>query len=121
MIILRFFFEIFPENYLRHPNTYLPTHGYNIPSENEGGLDENTPLHSPSALSDQDVEPYGFPSNRNRRKYQDDDIGSVITTLGKDLVFPFHNLCQKPWIKFLDLFQMSGTPCLQVIAIYQQI
>lgn len=29
------------------------------------------------------MEPYGFPSNRNRRKNCDDDISSVITTLGK--------------------------------------
>nr|XP_022919754.1 fat-like cadherin-related tumor suppressor homolog isoform X3 [Onthophagus taurus] len=63
------------DSYVRHPNTYLPTHGYNIPSEAEGD-----PLHSPGADSD-DVEPYGFPSNRNRRKNCDDDIGSVITAL----------------------------------------
>lgn len=64
------------DSYIRHPNSYLPTHGYNIPSEPEGEC-----LHSPSADSD-DVEPYGFPSNRNRRKHCDDDVGSVITTLG---------------------------------------
>ncbi|KAI4459643.1 fat atypical cadherin-related [Holotrichia oblita] len=63
------------DTYVRHPNSYLPTHGYNIPSEAEGEC-----LHSPGADSD-DVEPYGFPSNRNRRKNCDDDIGSVITTL----------------------------------------
>jgi protocadherin Fat 1/2/3 len=40
-------------------------------------------LQSPGAESDE-VEPYGFPSNRNRRKNCDDDIGSVITTLGTD-------------------------------------
>lgn len=64
------------DSYVRHPNSYLPPHGYNIPSEAEGDC-----LHSPGADSD-DVEPYGFPSNRNRRKTCDDDIGSVITTLG---------------------------------------
>ncbi|XP_017769468.1 PREDICTED: fat-like cadherin-related tumor suppressor homolog isoform X4 [Nicrophorus vespilloides] len=63
------------ENYLRHPNTYLPTHGFNIPSEAEGDS-----LHSPGADSD-DVEPYGFPSNRNRLKNCDDDLESIITTL----------------------------------------
>lgn len=68
-------FEI-ADSYVRHPNSYLPPHGYNIPSEAEGDC-----LHSPGADSD-DVEPYGFPSNRNRRKPCDDDIGSVITTLG---------------------------------------
>lgn len=64
------------ESYVRHPNSYLPAHGYNIQSEPEGEC-----LQSPSADSD-DVEPYGFPSNRNRRKPCDDDVGSVITTLG---------------------------------------
>lgn len=39
-------------------------------------------MHSPGADSD-DVEPYGFPSSRNRRKVCDDDIASVITTLGE--------------------------------------
>ncbi|KYB29316.1 Fat-like cadherin-related tumor suppressor homolog [Tribolium castaneum] len=63
------------DSYIRHPNSYLPSHGYNIPSESEGEC-----LQSPGAESD-DVEPYGFPSNRNRRKNCDDDIGSVITTL----------------------------------------
>ncbi|KAJ8970951.1 hypothetical protein NQ317_014059 [Molorchus minor] len=63
------------DSYIRHPNSYLPTHGYNIPSEVEGDC-----LQSPGADSD-DVEPYGFPSNRNRRKHCDDDISSVITTL----------------------------------------
>ncbi|KAF5307382.1 hypothetical protein FQR65_LT07099 [Abscondita terminalis] len=63
------------DNYVRHPNSYLPTHGYNIPSEPEGDY-----VHSPGADSD-DVEPYGFPSARNRRQCDDDDIGSVITTL----------------------------------------
>ncbi|KAJ8918141.1 hypothetical protein NQ315_011598 [Exocentrus adspersus] len=63
------------DSYIRHPNSYLPTHGYNIPSEVEGDC-----LQSPGAESD-DVEPYGFPSNRNRRKNCDDDISSVITTL----------------------------------------
>ncbi|KAJ8953022.1 hypothetical protein NQ318_015384 [Aromia moschata] len=62
------------DSYIRHPNSYLPSHGYNIPSEVEGDC-----LQSPGAESD-DVEPYGFPSNRNRRKNCDDDI-SVITTL----------------------------------------
>ncbi|XP_031337329.1 fat-like cadherin-related tumor suppressor homolog isoform X2 [Photinus pyralis] len=64
-----------PNSYIRHPNSYLPTHGYNIPSETEGDC-----VHSPGAESD-DVEPYGFPSIRNRRPCDDDDIGSVITTL----------------------------------------
>lgn len=62
---------------MRHPNSYLPTHGLNITSEMEGDS-----LQSPGAESD-DIEPYGFPSNRNRRKNCDDDISSVITTLGK--------------------------------------
>ncbi|CAG9865049.1 unnamed protein product [Phyllotreta striolata] len=61
------------ESYARHPNTYLPAHEYNIPTEADD-------LHSPEGDSD-DVEPYGFPSNRNRRKNCDDDIASVITTL----------------------------------------
>ena len=64
------------DSYIRHPNSYLPSHGYNIPSESEAEC-----LQSPGAESDE-VEPYGFPSNRNRRKNCDDDIGSVITTLG---------------------------------------
>ncbi|XP_063909336.1 fat-like cadherin-related tumor suppressor homolog isoform X5 [Zophobas morio] len=63
------------DSYIRHPNSYLPSHGYNIPSESEAEC-----LQSPGAESDE-VEPYGFPSNRNRRKNCDDDIGSVITTL----------------------------------------
>lgn len=63
------------DSYTRHPNSYLPAHEYNIPTEADD-------LHSPEAESD-DVEPYGFPSNRNRRKNCDDDIASVITTLGK--------------------------------------
>ncbi|KAL3276606.1 hypothetical protein HHI36_011978 [Cryptolaemus montrouzieri] len=63
------------DSYIRHPNSYLPSHGYNIPSEPEGDC-----LHSPGADSD-DVEPYGFPSNRNRRKICEYDAGSVITTL----------------------------------------
>lgn len=71
-----FTFHIAADSYIRHPNSYLPSHGYNIPSEPEGDC-----LQSPSADSD-DVEPYGFPSNRNRRKHCDDDVGSVITTLG---------------------------------------
>ncbi|XP_056644010.1 fat-like cadherin-related tumor suppressor homolog isoform X1 [Diorhabda sublineata] len=62
------------DSYTRHPNSYLPAHEYNIPTE----ADES--LRSPGADSD-DVEPYGFPSNRNRRKICDDDIASVITTL----------------------------------------
>ncbi|XP_060526655.1 fat-like cadherin-related tumor suppressor homolog isoform X2 [Cylas formicarius] len=61
------------ESYIRHPNSYLPSHTYNIRSEADS-------LQSPGADSD-DVEPYGFPSNRNRRKHIDDDISSVITTL----------------------------------------
>lgn len=71
------FFKIAADSYIRHPNSYLPPHGYNIPSEMEGD-----PLQSPGAESD-DIEPYGFPSNRNRRKICEDDISSVITTLGK--------------------------------------
>ncbi|XP_050293822.1 fat-like cadherin-related tumor suppressor homolog isoform X3 [Anthonomus grandis grandis] len=59
------------ESYLRHPNSYLPPHSYNIPSEAEAES-----LQSPGS---DDVEPYGFPSNRNRR--MDDDMASVITTL----------------------------------------
>ncbi|XP_066149601.1 fat-like cadherin-related tumor suppressor homolog isoform X2 [Euwallacea fornicatus] len=61
------------ESYIRHPNSYLPAHIYNIPSEAEGES-----LQSPGS---DEVEPYGFPSNRNRRKQVDDDIASVITTL----------------------------------------
>ncbi|XP_049820796.1 fat-like cadherin-related tumor suppressor homolog isoform X5 [Aethina tumida] len=61
------------DSYIRHPNSYLPPHGYNIPSEPEIEC-----LQSPGGDSD-DVEPYGFPSNRNRKN--DDDIASVITTL----------------------------------------
>ncbi|KAG5869907.1 Fat-like cadherin-related tumor suppressor-like protein, partial [Gonioctena quinquepunctata] len=61
--------------YIRHPNSYLPLHGYNITNEIEAES-----LQSPGAESD-DVEPYGFPINRNRRKNCDDDITSVITTL----------------------------------------
>ncbi|XP_019772654.2 fat-like cadherin-related tumor suppressor homolog isoform X8 [Dendroctonus ponderosae] len=61
------------ESYLRHPNAYLPTHNYNIPSEAEAES-----LQSPGS---DDIEPYGFPSNRNRRKHMDDDMASVITTL----------------------------------------
>lgn len=72
------------DSYIRHPNSYLPTHGYNIPSEPEGDC-----VHSPGAESD-DVEPYGFPSIRNRRKQRDDDIGSVITTLGNLFYFFQH-------------------------------
>uniref|UniRef100_A0A1Y1MVJ3 Fat-like cadherin-related tumor suppressor homolog n=1 Tax=Photinus pyralis TaxID=7054 RepID=A0A1Y1MVJ3_PHOPY len=68
-------FRFTTDSYIRHPNSYLPTHGYNIPSETEGDC-----VHSPGAESD-DVEPYGFPSIRNRRPCDDDDIGSVITTL----------------------------------------
>ncbi|XP_045469521.1 fat-like cadherin-related tumor suppressor homolog isoform X5 [Harmonia axyridis] len=63
------------DSYIRHPNSYLPAHGYNIPSEPEIEC-----LHSPGAESD-DVEPYGFPSIRNRRKICDYDSNSVITTL----------------------------------------
>lgn len=74
-------FEFLADSYIRHPNSYLPSHGYNIPSEPEGEC-----LQSPSADSD-DVEPYGFPSNRNRRKPCDDDVGSVITTLGSYLLW----------------------------------
>uniref|UniRef100_A0A6P7FFE6 Fat-like cadherin-related tumor suppressor homolog isoform X1 n=1 Tax=Diabrotica virgifera virgifera TaxID=50390 RepID=A0A6P7FFE6_DIAVI len=62
------------DSYTRHPNSYLPSHEYNIPTE----VDDC--LQSPEGESD-DVEPYGFPSNRNRRKNCDDDIASVITTL----------------------------------------
>ncbi|XP_030767379.1 fat-like cadherin-related tumor suppressor homolog isoform X3 [Sitophilus oryzae] len=61
------------ERCIRHPNSYLPPHSYNIPSEAEADS-----LASPES---DDVEPYGFPSNRNRRKQMDDDIASVITTL----------------------------------------
>ncbi|XP_076257504.1 FAT atypical cadherin kugelei isoform X3 [Rhynchophorus ferrugineus] len=61
------------ERCIRHPNSYLPPHSYNIPSEAEAES-----LQSPES---DDVEPYGFPSNRNRRKHIDDDIASVITTL----------------------------------------
>lgn len=75
------FFVPIADSYVRHPNSYLPTHGYNIPSEAEGDC-----LHSPGGDSD-DVEPYGFPSNRNRRKPCEDDIGSVITTLGTFVIF----------------------------------
>nr|XP_023018375.1 fat-like cadherin-related tumor suppressor homolog [Leptinotarsa decemlineata] len=63
------------EIYIRHPNSYLPLHGYNITNEVEGDS-----LQSPGAESD-DVEPYGFPSNRNRIKNCEDDMTSVITTL----------------------------------------
>nr|CAH7734317.1 unnamed protein product [Callosobruchus chinensis] len=63
------------DSYIRHPNTYLPAHGYNITGE----ADTDGP-QSPGADSD-DVEPYGFPSNRNRRRPCEDDAESVITTL----------------------------------------
>ncbi|KAK9874636.1 hypothetical protein WA026_005463 [Henosepilachna vigintioctopunctata] len=66
------------DSYIRHPNSYLPAHGYNIPSETDGDC-----LHSPGADSDE-VEPYGFPSNRNRRKLGEYDADSVITTLERN-------------------------------------
>lgn len=76
--ILNYSFGYLPaDSYIRHPNSYLPAHGYNIPSEPEIEY-----LHSPGAESD-DVEPYGFPSIRNRRKLCDYDSNSVITTLGE--------------------------------------
>ncbi|KAL1490534.1 hypothetical protein ABEB36_013210 [Hypothenemus hampei] len=63
------------ESYIRHPNSYLPPHSYNIPSEAE--------VESLQSPGSDDVEPYGFPSKRNnRRKHtDDDDMASVITTL----------------------------------------
>lgn len=64
------------DSYVRHPNTYLPSHLYNIPSEAEGA----DYLPSPIVDESDDVEPYGFPTQRHRRN-DDDDIGSVITTL----------------------------------------
>lgn len=62
--------------YLRHPNSYLPR--YNINSETEA-----EPLNKSSQLDtdDEDVVPYGFPSNRLRKG--DDEEGSVITVLGE--------------------------------------
>lgn len=91
------------DSYVRHPNSYLPTHGYNIPSEQDGDC-----LHSPGADSD-DVEPYGFPSNRNRRKHCDEDIGSVITTLGNDSIERNQFNCSKLWVcnVIYEHFQMS--------------
>jgi len=70
-----YLFSSTADSYIRHPNSYLPTHSFNIPSEAEAES-----LQSPGS---DDVEPYGFPSNRNRRKHIDDDMDSVITTLGK--------------------------------------
>ncbi|XP_065170403.1 fat-like cadherin-related tumor suppressor homolog isoform X3 [Atheta coriaria] len=58
-------------NYTRHPNSYLPDHSFNIPSEVDC-------LPSPDGESEE-IESYGFPSNRNRSN--DDDVGSIITTL----------------------------------------
>ncbi|GLV44546.1 kugelei [Carabus blaptoides fortunei] len=72
------------ENYLRHPNTYLPPHAYNVPccssdAEAEPCLNRNS--HSRPDDSDNEVEPYGFPSshrNRNRRRNGSNDIGSIL-------------------------------------------
>ncbi|CAG9825597.1 unnamed protein product [Phaedon cochleariae] len=64
------------DNYLRHPNSYLPAHGYNITTND---IDQGN-LQSPGTDSDEIV-PYGFPVKRNRRKHDDDDVSSIITTL----------------------------------------
>lgn len=71
------------DSYLRHPNSYLPH--YNIQTDTEN---EMNPLNGrlstlESDEEEDDVVPYGFPSvRRNRCKGEDnDDIGSVITTL----------------------------------------
>ncbi|CAH0554100.1 unnamed protein product, partial [Brassicogethes aeneus] len=61
------------ESYIRHPNSYLPAHGYNIPSE-----PEMEALQSPGADSD-DVEPYGFPSNRKNRQERHSLLGGYAS------------------------------------------
>lgn len=72
------------DSYLRHPNTYLPSHAYNIPSEaeHENGiprLRNRNYNNSNSADSENDVESYGFPSKRNRRKdINEADLGSIM-------------------------------------------
>ncbi|VEN38816.1 unnamed protein product, partial [Callosobruchus maculatus] len=80
------------DSYIRHPNTYLPAHGYNITGE----ADTDGP-QSPGADSD-DVEPYGFPSNKNRRRPCEDDAESVITTLEER-----HSLLGGPYNSNSDL------------------
>lgn len=73
------------ETYLRHPNSYLPH--YNIHTDTEN---ETNPLNGrlstlESDEEEDDVVPYGFPSTRNRNRchkvVEDDEMGSVITTL----------------------------------------
>jgi len=72
------------ESYLRHPNTYLPH--YNIHTDTEN---ETNPLNGrlstlESDEEEDDVVPYGFPSTRRNRCHkviEEDEIGSVITTL----------------------------------------
>lgn len=72
------------ESYLRHPNSYLPH--YNIHTDTEN---ETNPLNGrlstlESDEEEDDVVPYGFPSTRRNRCHkviEEDEIGSVITTL----------------------------------------
>ncbi|XP_053598514.1 fat-like cadherin-related tumor suppressor homolog isoform X2 [Microplitis demolitor] len=71
------------DSYLRHPNSYLPHYNIHTDTENEMNPLNGRLSTLESDEEEDDVVPYGFPSvRRNRCKGDDnDDIGSVITTL----------------------------------------
>lgn len=79
-------FPFSADSYLRHPNTYLPSHAYNIPSEAELDLPRTLRrIGGCSSPDTDDIESYGFPSKRNRRRHiNEDDIASIMLGNGSE-------------------------------------